>query len=115
DPGVDSGRKGGPAGSNGPTERTCQCVSSGLVAEEVIAELRALGDPAAVAGMARFGIHSQMVLGVSAPKLRALAKRIGRDHALAQELWRAGIQETRAVASLIADPKQVTEELMDAW
>lgn len=84
-------------------------------AEEVLTELRALADPAAVAGMARFGIRSGKSLGVSAPKVRALAKRIGRDHALAQELWQMGILDTRAVASLIGDPLQVTEELMESW
>ena len=65
--------------------------------------------------MARFGIRSSKALGVSTPMLRAIAKRIGRDHALAQDLWRTGILEARAVASLIGDPKLVTEELMEAW
>jgi len=74
-----------------------------------------MGDPAAVAGMARYGIRSQQVLGVGMPRLRALAKRIGRDHALAQQLWLTGILEARAVASMIGDPKLVTEELMETW
>ena len=58
-------------------------VSSGerasLVAEEVLNKLRALGNPANVAGMARFGIVSAKALGVPTPELRALAKRIGRN------------------------------------
>src|SRR5436190_1013558 len=74
-----------------------------------------MGDPAAVAGMARYGIRSRQVLGVGMPRLRALAKRIGRDHALAQQLWLTGILEARAVASMIGDPKLVTEELMETW
>jgi 3-methyladenine DNA glycosylase AlkD len=86
-----------------------------LVAEEVLNELHRLGDPAAVAGMARFGIHSLNVLGVSTPKLRALAKKIGRNQALAEELWRSGIFDARAVASLIGDPRLVTTELMESW
>jgi 3-methyladenine DNA glycosylase AlkD len=74
-----------------------------------------MGDPAAVAGMARFGIRSRHAVGVSTPKLRALAKRIGRNHELAKDLWQTGILEARAVASMIADPELVTEELMEAW
>jgi 3-methyladenine DNA glycosylase AlkD len=74
-----------------------------------------LGDPAAVAGMARFGIRSSEVLGISVPVLRAMAKRIGCDHALAQDLWHSGVLEARIVASLVGDPKQVTEELMESW
>jgi 3-methyladenine DNA glycosylase AlkD len=86
-----------------------------LLAEDVLTELRSLGDPAAVAGMARFGIRSSKALGVSTPVLRAMAKRIGRDHALAQDLWRTGILEARAISSLVGDPQLVTEELMEAW
>jgi 3-methyladenine DNA glycosylase AlkD len=86
-----------------------------LVAEEVIAELCALGKPENVAGMARFGIRSRKALGVPTPTLRAMAKRIGSNHVLAQELWQAGILEARVIASLIADPKLVTEELIESW
>jgi 3-methyladenine DNA glycosylase AlkD len=86
-----------------------------LVAEEVLKELRAQADPAAVAGMARFGIRSANALGVSTPKLRALAKRIGRDQPLAIELWRTGILEARGVAGLIGDAAAVTEALMESW
>jgi 3-methyladenine DNA glycosylase AlkD len=81
----------------------------------VLGELRALGDPAAVAGMARFGIRSSQVLGIPVPALRAMAKRIGRDHALAEDLWRSGILEARILSSLLGDPKLVTEPLMDSW
>jgi 3-methyladenine DNA glycosylase AlkD len=86
-----------------------------LRAEEILKELRSLGDPAAVAGMARFGIRSANVLGISTPKLRALARCIGRDQALAEELWQSGILEARAISSLIGDPRLVTEALMESW
>jgi len=44
--------------------------------KEVIERLKSLGDPEAVAGAARFGIHVSGILGVSAPNLRKLAKEI---------------------------------------
>jgi 3-methyladenine DNA glycosylase AlkD len=66
--------------------------------------------------MARFGIvSSQRVLGVSVGDCRAVAKSIGRDHALALELWDAGVYEGRMLACFVADPKLVTPELMDEW
>ena len=65
--------------------------------------------------MGRFGIHAQKAFGVSTPKLRALAKRIGRDHSLARELWKTGILEARGLASLIGDPAELTEALMESW
>jgi 3-methyladenine DNA glycosylase AlkD len=86
-----------------------------LRAEEILKELESLGDPKAVAGMARYGIRSAKVLGISVAKLRVIAKRLGRDQALAETLWRSGILEARIMASLIADPALVTEPLMESW
>ena len=82
---------------------------------EILSTLRSLGSPANAAGMARYGIVTREVLGVSAPRPRALAKEIGRGHALAQRLWEADILETRLLASLVDDPREVTAEQMDRW
>ena len=65
--------------------------------------------------MARFGIKGGKVLGVSIPILRKLAKEIGRDHQLAQQLWQSGIHEARILASMIDEVEKVTEKQMDSW
>ena len=83
--------------------------------EAVLAKLKSLANPKNVAGMARFGINPENTLGVSVPTLRKLAKEIGRDHALAQELWASGVHEARMLAGLIDDPRLVTEEQMERW
>jgi 3-methyladenine DNA glycosylase AlkD len=83
--------------------------------KEVLERLRSLANPANVAGMARFGINPNNTLGVSVPTLRKMAREIGRDHALAQELWASGVHEARMLASLIDDSRQVTEEQMERW
>ena len=83
--------------------------------EEVVERLRSLGDPKAVEGAARFGIHVSNVLGVSAPNLRRLAKEVGKDHALAGRLWTTGIHDARVLAALIDDPAQVTPRQMERW
>ena len=69
----------------------------------VLNELRSLANPANVLGMARYGISSKNTLGVSIPRLRAMAQRIGTDHALALELWASGIHEARILAALVDD------------
>jgi 3-methyladenine DNA glycosylase AlkD len=84
-------------------------------AADILRRLQALGNPADRAGMARFGINAEKAYGIRIPKLRALAKEIKRDHPLALELWQTGMHEARILASMIADPKQVTPDLMDAW
>ena len=82
---------------------------------DVITKLNSLSDPKAVEGMARFGINPKNTFGVSVPNLRAIAKEAGKDHALAQQLWASGIHEAQILASMIDDPKMVTEEQMESW
>ncbi len=87
--------------------------------EEIIKKLESLGSPENVAGMARFAIKTKKALGVSAPNLKVLAKEIKKQtkdrHSLALELWETGIHEARAIAYLIENPKDVTENQMDSW
>ena len=82
---------------------------------EVMRTLKALGSPENVAGMARFGIVVRNAYGVSAPALKKLAKQIGRDHALAQQLWRSGNHDARGLAALIDDPAVVDAQQMESW
>lgn len=83
---------------------------------EVIAFLKASGSKRNVQGMERFGIKPSIeVLGVSLPDMRKLAKRIGKNHVLAQQLWKTGIHEGRTMAGLIEDPQEISEQQMDDW
>src|ERR1700758_1386369 len=66
-------------------------------------------------GMKRYGIDNAKALGVSMPKVRALAKEIKKNQVLSLELWGTGIHECRILASMIGDPKQVTPQQMDTW
>ena len=92
-------------------------------ASEVIARLRALGDPANVAGMARFGISSEGTLGVPVPAIRAIAKELKparrndpeAAHRLALELWRSGVHEALMLAAFIDVPALVTREQAEEW
>ena len=81
----------------------------------VLAQLRELGTPAAKEGMQRFGIDVTHALGVSIPALRALGKKIRKDHMLALALWESKYHEARILASIIDDPAQVTARQIDAW
>jgi 3-methyladenine DNA glycosylase AlkD len=81
----------------------------------ILRRLQSLGDPKAVEGMARFGITTRKVFGVSTPDLRKMAKEIGKNHDLAQELWSVDVLETRGLAFLIDDPSEVTEKQMEQW
>lgn len=82
---------------------------------EVLRRLESLSNPDDRAGMARFGINAENAYGIRIPVLRALAKEIKKNHPLALELWETGMHEARILASMLADPRQVTPDLMDAW
>ncbi len=83
--------------------------------ENILKKLKALSNPIAVDGMARFGINTENTYGVSIPKLRKMAKEIGKSHSLALKLWDSGIHEARVLASMVDEPNRVTKKQMDAW
>jgi 3-methyladenine DNA glycosylase AlkD len=83
--------------------------------EEVLQKLKALARPDQLVGMARFAIAGEGRLGVSVPEMRKLAKEIGKDHALALQLWKTGIPDARIVAGMVGEPDKLTEKQMEDW
>src|SRR5262249_59390812 len=83
--------------------------------DEVLALWRSLAAGDGRAGMERFGIKVDHAVGINAPTLKALARRLGKDHELAATLWDSGVFEARAIAALIDEPAKVTRAQMDRW
>lgn len=83
--------------------------------ESILERLKSLANPENVAGMARFGINPENTYGISIPPLRKIARQVGKDHELAQDLWDSGIHEARILACFIDEPAKVTEAQMDRW
>ena len=81
----------------------------------IIRDLKGLGSQVNVEGMGRYGINVANALGVSVTALRRIAKRIGKDHRLALQLWETGIHEARILAVLIDQPDRVTRRQANAW
>jgi 3-methyladenine DNA glycosylase AlkD len=92
-----------------------RCPSEIMRLDDVIAELKSLGDTKSVAHMARYGIKPDRALGVAIPKLQGLAKRIGKDTGLAEQLWSSAIHEARILACMVAEPQQLSEKHMESW
>jgi 3-methyladenine DNA glycosylase AlkD len=65
--------------------------------------------------MARYGIPSDNASGVSVADIRLLAKKLGRNHALALGLWETGNYEARMLAPFIDEPARVTPAQMERW
>jgi 3-methyladenine DNA glycosylase AlkD len=82
--------------------------------KEAMAELKSLGTEQNRSVYRRHGAKDPLY-GVSFGDLGSLQKRIGVDHALAQQLWATGNVDARTLATVIADPKAATEAEVDAW
>ena len=48
--------------------------------------------------------------GINLTTLRKLAKQIGRDHELSQELWKSNYYDVKVISLLIDDPKQISRK-----
>ncbi|RPI16200.1 MAG: DNA alkylation repair protein [Ignavibacteriae bacterium] len=82
---------------------------------EIITHLESLRNDYNREGMARFGINVDKAFGITVTYLRTLAKKIGKDHTLAIELWKTGYHEARILATMIDEPAKVTSAQMDKW
>lgn len=86
-----------------------------MSASDVIALLKNEAEPGFILKMQHFGIDTTLALGVRIPSIRNIAKQLGKNHALAIELWNTNIHEARILASMVADYRLFTNELFDAW
>ncbi len=84
-------------------------------AEEILKQLREKANLASLEGMKRYGMSVDRRLGVSVADMRLIAKGIGKNHALALDLWKTDLAEGKIVASILAEPGKLTEEQMDDW
>lgn len=83
--------------------------------DDIIKELKKLSVPNRKADFLRFGINIDNALFIQMPVLRDIAKSVGKNHKLAEDLWNTGIHEARIIACLIDEPDKVTEKQMEKW
>ncbi len=63
----------------------------------------------------RRGVPDETVLGVSTGDIRKLAKKLGENALLAEQLWRSGFHEAQLLAILIAPLAGKTTEHLSSW
>jgi 3-methyladenine DNA glycosylase AlkD len=100
-------KRSSPARRSKPTRKSTKA--------EVLSELKKHADPKARAQLAYFGVNVPKAYGISAPVLHAFARHIGKDQALAEELWSSGIHDARILAPLIGESEKVTSAQMERW
>ncbi|MBK7691153.1 MAG: DNA alkylation repair protein [Bacteroidetes bacterium] len=88
-----------------------------MTAQQIISHLKSLENVANQEGMKRYAIGNDNTLGIGLPVLRNLAKtykKVANRHSIAKELWDSTIHEAMILSGMVADPKLLTKEEMDA-
>ena len=80
----------------------------------VFEELRALGAEQYRKIYKNHGVQGES-FGVSYAHMKVLVKKIKINHPLALDLWATGNHDARILATMIADPQQATDAMLDAW
>ncbi|MEN0002288.1 MAG: DNA alkylation repair protein [Pseudomonadota bacterium] len=84
-------------------------------AADIIAHMRAIATPEAIASKQRYGIVTDRCIGVMHGVQRDIAKTVGKNHQRAAELWQSRITECQLVGAFTADPAAFTRELAHQW
>ena len=85
-----------------------------MTAQQVLAQLKKLGNPKAVATYARHGV-SGACYGVNYGDLKPFVKKIGKNQAMALELWKSGVHDARIAATMIAEAQKMTRADIENW
>ena len=81
---------------------------------QVMKQLKALGTAQNRKVYGRHGLTGEM-FGVSYANLGKLTRQIKVDQGLAEQLWATGNHDARVLATMIADPEQMTARKLDDW
>jgi 3-methyladenine DNA glycosylase AlkD len=81
--------------------------------EKIIDELKNLSSHKGKSTQQYFGIDTSRSFGLPTPQIRMIAKKIGKNHQLAMQLWKTGHHEAKHIAIFIADPKMITEKVAE--
>ena len=82
---------------------------------EVVKLLKENQDERGIAHWQKLGPEAGSLksFGIGLTRLRKLAKEVGRDHKLAQQLWKSEYYDARVMGILVDDPKEITREQVE--
>ena len=83
--------------------------------EEIIDFLEENKSDKNISGMKMFKIDSNKIYGIKMDVLRKLAKKIGKNHKIALQLWKHGYHESRILATIVEETDKMDEKQLDEW
>lgn len=78
-------------------------------------EFHALMNGPVSRAMRERGLRYRVIYGVELPRLVQMAAEQGRNHALAQALWKEDVRECRLLAPMVQPPETFAPDLADVW
>jgi 3-methyladenine DNA glycosylase AlkD len=84
-------------------------------ASAIVSQLKRQSNEKYKHNVARLGIPAQMAIGVPVPVVRQIAKELGHDQQLADQLWQTGFHEARLLAVLVAEPERIPMATIEHW
>jgi 3-methyladenine DNA glycosylase AlkD len=85
-----------------------------MSAQDILRELSALGSPATKKVLINH-VAKEPFYGVKVGDLKAIQKRIKKNHELALELYDSGVSDAMYLAGLIAEPAKMTKAQLQKW
>jgi hypothetical protein len=83
--------------------------------KQIIRAIPSMQNGITAESMSQRGITYEKNWGVSLVDLKGFASNIEKSHLLALKLWNKKWRETLILATLLDNPKEITEEQMDFW
>jgi len=83
--------------------------------QEALKELKKHSSEKDRKGMKRFGINTETALGTNVYETRKIAKKTGKNHLLALELWKTNVHEAIMLAGFVDEPEKVSEKQIEEW
>jgi 3-methyladenine DNA glycosylase AlkD len=84
-------------------------------AQSIVSDLKSKGKESTRKIYARHGMPFERVLGVSVPGMKAIAKAIKGQQALAEELYATGVMEAMYLAGMVAHGAKMSSDLLNRW
>src|SRR5436190_22676676 len=88
--------------------------ANSITVETVMAELQKMGSPAIKKVLAAHGAREPF-FGVRIGDMKAIVKKVKKDHALSLQLFSTGNYDAMYLAGLIADETQISKKDLNSW
>lgn len=85
------------------------------IIKDIKAQFRLFMNGAVSQSMREKGIDYKLNFGIELPRLREISAGYGKNHSLAQALWKENIRECKILATMIQPVETFLPEIADIW